>query len=605
MSVIGSIRPKADPNVVAKIHQEEQESREKMLAAQQAAAREAAARLAQQNQQMDPSNRDLPAVDQNPISGFANAFGFGNNQQNESSSQSVQMNSSPPPPATASYGGYGSPAGLIPPPPVVPSLSTQAVPIYPAPPDGYGGYPGGYPPNPYANAYANPYMQPPPMQQSAHPQGSMFSNRDQAPTISGNDDDQKKKSIVVITPTGMESRSNYKQRDDIRLLVKAAFASSPVRELHEPKTAAALAMTDVKLPGSSSKGNISLSQRDIDNLVVTPRVDDKAKPAVRKIEADLTQAYYRYLYSFNRYTLTQQQVAARKQEVEVADSNSEKQRAAADLSSSETDADNAKDDLHSAQNDLASIAGVQAARTVIQKVAGVAPSIDSLSVESSAASGGRKDEGLFGSMRSALGNITSLGNPVKDAEKIAGALKTNDRKDKPDKKEKPGKHDKADKKSGHGRADKGDHQGPQLSASSEEASDPDPTAAAPSPSHSNGDTDSSTPASSAPTASPAHKARTSGISFELKNIQTTPRKSVLKVAIRNNTGDNLNIEPENISVAEGDHKLAEAAFRSDFDSTLVEPNHEISGTITIFGRPWNDKLTVSISDGGKTVTLHR
>jgi hypothetical protein len=571
LSVIGSIRPKADPNMVAKIRQEEQESREKLIAAQQAAERAAAAKLQQQNAMANPANRDLPEVDQNPISGIANAFGFGGGNQENSIQNSPMMNSAPPPPATATYGGYGGAAGLIPPPPVV-SLSTQASPAYPAVPDGYSGYPGGYGYPPPAAPY--PYMQPP----TAHLPGSMFSNRDQAPTIRGDDDEPKRKSIVVITPTGMEARSNYKQRDDLRLLVKAAFANSPQRELHEPKVASALAMADVKLPGSSSKGNISLSQRDIDNLINTPRVDEKAMPAVRKIEGDLTQAYYRYLYSFNRYTLTQQQVAARKQEVDVADSNSEKQRAAADLSSTETDADSAKDDLHSAQNDLASIAGVQAARTVIQKVTGVAPSMDSLAVDNPAPQGGgRRDSGLLGSMRS----VFSKGN-----DKVAKANDDNDKAEKRERREKPEKHNKADKK-GKDRHSKTDN-APEV-ASADEDEQPAQTA------------------SSAPAPSPAAAAggSNSGISFELKNIQTTPRKSVLKVAIRNNTDDSLSIDPDNISVAEGDHKLADAAFRSDFDSTLVEPNHEVSGTITIFGRPWNDRLTVSLSDGGKKVTLHR
>jgi hypothetical protein len=311
-------------------------------------------------------------------------------------------------------------------------------------------------------------------------------------------------------------------------------------------------------------------------------------PTVRKIQSDLALAYYRYLYSFNKYTLTQQQIAARKQEVDVADSNSEKQRAAADLASAETDADGAKDDLHAAQNDLASIAGAQAARSVIQRVSGVAPSVDSLADSAPAAAApAKKDEGLLGSVGSAISNLSFFGtHPVKDAEKLASAVKPGK-----DKKEKPDKHEKADKRDKH---DKGGKQAPQIASSEGADNSADAGAAA----------DSPAPARAA-APEPKERISSSGISFELKNIETTPRKSVLKVAIKNHTSGEVNIDPDNISVAEGDRKLAEAAVRSEFDTTTVPPNQEVSGTITIFGRPWNDRLTVSFSDGGKTVNLHR
>jgi len=56
---------------------------------------------------------------------------------------------------------------------------------------------------------------------------------------------------------------------------------------------------------------------------------------------------------------------------------------------------------------------------------------------------------------------------------------------------------------------------------------------------------------------------------------------------------------------ENNQKLAEAAMRADFDTTLVQPNQEVKGTITIFGRPWNDKMTVSLSEGGKFLQMRR
>jgi hypothetical protein len=573
LSVIGSIRPKADPTVVARIKQEEEQARAQAQAAAQQAIANAQAQQNQQSQDMNPANRDLPAVDQNPISGIASVFGLGPDFKPVNNNQNQQpVNTPPPPQQTATYGGYQSASSLIPPPPAV-TLSTQAAPAYPPPNDPYAqAYAQGAYGNPYPNPYANPYAQQPPPP-SGHLPGSMFSNTNQAPTISGNDEEPKRKQIVVITPTGMEARSNYKQRDDLRLLLKAAFASTNNRELHDPKIAKALATTDVKLPSSGTRGNISVSQREIDSLFINQPVDNKIAPTVKKLETDLAQAYYRYVYSFNKYTLTQQQVAARKQELEVADSNAEKQRAAADLSAAQQDADGAKDDLHSAQNDLASVAGVQAARTVIQKVSGIAPSIDSLAsdVPSEQPSKKQKDDGLLGSVGNAFSSIPFFGHGSgKGNETVAAAPQPKD------KKEKPGK--RADNKGQKGNP--GQTAEPVQTAS---APDPEPAQAQ----------------ESKPSAANA------AVSFELKNIQTTPRKSVLRVAIRNNGADSLNIDTDNIAVAEGDKRLAEAVVRSEFDTTLVAPNQEVIGTITIFGRPWNDRLSVSFSDGGKTFKLHR
>jgi len=46
-------------------------------------------------------------------------------------------------------------------------------------------------------------------------------------------------------------------------------------------------------------------------------------------------------------------------------------------------------------------------------------------------------------------------------------------------------------------------------------------------------------------------------------------------------------------------------MRADFETTLVQPSQEVQGTITIFGRPWNDRLTVSLSDGTRNLQMHR
>jgi hypothetical protein len=597
MSVIGSLRPKADPNVIEKIHQEEAEARRKQeeaLAAQQKA-------LQQQNQASDPANRDLPAVDQNPISGIASALGFNTTPasnggtspaMNPMASQSAGvptmsgggMAMAPSPPPTASYGG-GYPSmgggGMIPPPPAV-SLTTDAQ-RYQAPVDpnymaymnqgAYGGGYGGYPP---------PGQYQPPVQMPAHPAGSMFSNGGAGGGSAAPAEDKKKPLPALITPTGMEPRSNYKQRDDLKVLVKGALAFAPNPELRDPKNAAILTRTDVGLPSEATRGNLSLTPRQMAMLFKNPPLDKRIAPLVYKVEQEVAQSYYRYLYAYNKYMLTQQQVAARKQEMDVADSAAERQRAAADLSTAQQEADASKDDMRAAQTDLASSAGPQAARSIITRVSGVAPSADALAVaQDPSADQARAGEGGFlGSVQNAFGALNFWGKGKKEggeSEKVASVPV-----DKPQKDKKEDKKDKKDKKKG------GKDGGSQTIASSpvresSSASTPDPT-----------------PAAAAPAPSPS-----SPISFELKNVQTTPRKSVLKVAVRNNGGDSISVDADSISVAEGDKRLAEASVLTQFDQTLVAPNGEITGTITIFGRPWNDRLTVSLSEGGRTIQLRR
>jgi archaellum component FlaG (FlaF/FlaG flagellin family) len=91
----------------------------------------------------------------------------------------------------------------------------------------------------------------------------------------------------------------------------------------------------------------------------------------------------------------------------------------------------------------------------------------------------------------------------------------------------------------------------------------------------------------------------------LKGVNVTARKSILTVAIKNSGQSDFSFNPDSFAVSENNHKLSEAAMRADFETTLVQPSQEVQGTITIFGRPWNDRLTVSLSDGTRNLQMHR
>lgn len=601
-SVIGSLRPKADPAVVEQIRQEE-------IKRQQDAQAEAIAA----NQQQGSDNGffnfgGLPKVETGTISGDYTKqntqgqipTGTSSPPTTESSppgqTASTQNNSNPfwpfggqqqaappPPQQVASYGGYGGSggsAGLIPPPPAVTLSATGS--MAPPPQPQYGMPPGDY--NPYANYGNNPYAMYPQQapQQPKLPQGSMFANQGEGQAAGGAEESKPKKAdIQVITPTGMEPRSAFKQRDDLKILFKAALAVNGLAgpACKDPRIAQDVAKIDVSLPTESTKGSSAVGQRQIDMLFKGTCNDKRILPTVKKVESEVAQTYYRFLYSFNKYSLAQQTVAARKQEVSVAETNSEKQRAAADLAKAQEEADSTKDDLRSAQNDLAGISGAPAARSVIQRVSGVAPSLESLAQaepQNQAPQSGTSKvmnsvAGWFGNM----GGVIGLGNKKQqsadddtaDGEKVAKA-----------KPEKPDKDKNKDKK---GKGQKA----PQEAIAARPADAP----------------------KAAPAEDPEDKPapQTGTVAFQLKEVQTTPRKSVLRVAIRNNGDEQFSFNPEVVSVAEGDHKLAEAAVRAEFDTTVVAPNQEITGTITIFGRPWNDKLKVSLSDGGRTIQLHR
>lgn len=624
MSVIGSLRPKADPAMVEQIRQEE-------LQRQQAAQEQAIGG----NQEQGSTNGffgfgGLPKVETGSISGDytkQNTQGLitsstsgsipgtteattsaapQNGAPNGSQDQSLntQNNSSPfwpfgqsqpaaSPPAqqVASYGGYGSSggsAGPIPPPPAV-TLSAQGT-MAPPPPPQYAMAPqGDYQYNPYAyNPYAYPPgAQPVAPQQPKFQQGSMFGNQEDAGHGGGAPEEKPKKAdIQVITPTGMEARSGFKQRDDLKILFKAALAVNGLAgpSCRDARIAADVAKVDVGLPSESTKGNAAIGQRQIDMLFKGTCTDKRIVPTVKKIQTEVASAYFRYLYSFNKYSLAQQTVAARKQEVSVAESNSEKQRAAADLAKAQEEADSTKDDLRSAQNDLAAISGAPAARSVIQRVSNMAPSLESLAQaepqkEAPQASGTAKVmnsvTGFFGGM----GGMIGLGKK-QQADGTTGTADGDQQqvaKAKPEK----AKEDKNKDKKGKG------VKAPQEAIAARPADAP------------KGKAEVDEPADKPAPAPP------STVAFELKDVQTTPRKSVLRVAIRNNGDEQFTFNPDVVSVAEGDHKLAEAAVRAEFDTTVVQPNQEVTGTITIFGRPWNDKLKVSFSEGGRTITMHR
>jgi hypothetical protein len=585
--ILGSLRPKTDPAVVERMRIEEQARQEKQKAL------EAAAQRAENQVNADGMGRVLPKVSMDPIAPPAEDVA---NSNGPIFTPANQSNAAPPipvpsggggAPSAMTYGGSGVPnpppgggvgCGLVPPPPAV-TLSTQA----------NVGMPAGMPMDPsamYANPYMNPYAIPYPQMQMpagfvpaapqvalARPSGSPFATgpRSSSDDEEGGAQDKKRANFVPITPTGMESRSSYKQRDDLKALWNGVLKSNSMSLLmKDEKFNSQLGQVDIGLPSETTKGSFAISQRQVDAVFKNSALDKRILQPVRKVQSDLVQAYYRYLYSYNKYALAQQTVAARKQEAEVASSASEQQRAAADQSQAQADADSAKDDMKSAQSELSMIAGPQAAKYIISKVSGVTPTSDALasSGDSSGDSkAGNSGGGMFGMFHfGGGGNEKKKSSPAPADTKVASAPAEN-------------KKEKESKKKG--KKDSG--------ASKEKTADLSP---APEASESAA---SSEPVPLAP----------SGISFELKNVNVTARKSILTVSIRNGGANSFSFSPDVISISEGSHKLSEAAVRADFDQTMVQPNQEVKGTITIFGRPWNERLAVSLSEGGKTIQMSR
>jgi hypothetical protein len=589
-SVLGGLRPKVDPKILQRL-------KEKNMVSQPLVAAEDANQGGQ--------SAGLPLVSSAPFAPPADQVAGGNQQASapalpffpfmapQSSAPTApgspgNIGSVPPSPA-ASYGGYGSsvpppppaPGGLVPPPPAV-SLSTQAQTMpYGAPPEAYM--------NPYANPYMNPYANPyggapnPFMQgEPARPAGSPFATGGANNASAGGGDEEAKprkklQDFTPITPTGMDARSSAKQRDDLKTLLKGALTMSPQlqSEARDKDIALSLSKIDVGMPPESSKGSIQLSARQIEQLYKPVALDKKVVGPVRKIMSDVAQDYYRYLYAYNKFALAQQTVAARKQETEVAESAAEQQRAAADMSQAQQGAESARDDLKVAQNELAATAGAAAARTVIARVSGVAPSIDSLAqAERQALAQARSDASSGGGGILGLLGFGSKHEEVQELNAQPKALTAP----------------------------------PANQAKKAEAKKPDAKkakVAKPLP----GDLVQAPVAPAKPAAQAVPDLRPSGndcIAFELRNLNVTPRKSILKVAIRNTGSENLSFDPDAISIMENNRKLSDAAVRADFETTLVAPSKEVSGTITIFGHPWNDRISVYMSDaGGKNIPLRR
>lgn len=624
--ILGRLRPKADPADIQKMHDEQAAALAKQQ--QEMAAQQAAQQALGQQQPLPDGSTDLtglgrilPKVSTDPIAPPAEevaAAGPVITPSESSGSSSGTSNpfsnpmftappvSTPPPPPVATYGAPGGGAvpppppggnlgsGLVPPPPAV-TLSTQAQTI--------AGMPPGDPSNPYANPYMNPYAIPYPQaypqqaypgyapqfqqpavpQQPSRPSGSPFgsggasSGGGSSRAASDSDDDpkaaeraRKAASFVPITPTGMEARSAYKQRDELKILWKGALTSGSLSGIaRDEKYAEELNRVDVSLPNEATKGSFSISQRQVDSFFRTPQMDKKLYPVVRRVEGELVQTYLRYLYAYNKFSLASQTVSARKQEADMANSASEQQRAAADLSQAQSEADSARDDMKAAQTELAGAAGAQAARTIISRVTGVTPSMESLNVaDAQPAPQQQQSKGIFG-LFGGGGKKDAQQQPQQAAPDQSAAQVAKADRAAQDKKSKV-----KDKK--------GKDKGQDLTPSPQVADKSD-----------------------APDAAPAQAAPQGDISFELKGVNVTPRKSVLTVAIRNAGANNFSISPDVISISEGNRKLSEASVRADFDTTLVQPNQEVKGTITIFGRPWSDKLAVVLSDGGKSIPMHR
>ncbi|MBU6451994.1 MAG: hypothetical protein KGS72_09475 [Cyanobacteria bacterium REEB67] len=642
--ILSQLRPKVDPRFVAKAQQEELER-----TAAQAAQAQAMRDQAQAQATADGNGRVLPQVSTDPIaSQQAVAANIGLPASVDTSiSANVTGSAAPtgvpdmwsggspiaptPPPQlvadarkgqAATYGSYngtvpppppGSLAGgsLTPPPPAV-TLSTQAN-MQGADPNNPYGNPYA---NPYVNPYANPYLNPyavpyqggypamMPPQQPERPAG-LFGSGQAVPRANAGSDapvERKRANFIPITPTGMEARSPYKQRDDLKVLWKGAQTGASLQQFtRDAKLAENLSKIDVSLPGDATKGSFSVGQRQVDTIFKPVLIDKRIAPIVRRVQSDLVQSYYRYLYTYNKFALAQQTSAARKQEAEVANTDSERQRALADQAQAQNEADSAREDMKSAQLELANAAGANAARSIIGRVSGITPTPDSLAAPEPAQAAQAESKGMFG--LPSIGSLFSFGGKKQQPEGDAVAtalpakmaaqpLEKAARAEKKDevKKEKA-EAKKAAKAPKNAVADKN-----AKSASTDKVADLAPAPAAAS---------AASKAESAPEAAPEPAAPSSGVSVELQGVNITARKSTLSVVIKNSGQGDFSFNADDFSVAENNHKLSDAAMRADFDTTLVQPNQEVKGTITIFGRPWSPRLTVSLSDGNRQVQMKR
>ena|GEM_PF-469011 len=645
-SVLGQLRPKVDPRYIEKARQEEYARAQEQMAQAQA---QGGMNNGNGGMSTDGMGRVLPRVITDPLSGQMSSAGSLSPSSSESvnadlnagttaAAQTAQLNSGNGTEGTitpvtdqsgqilvadarkaATYGSYGStvpppPPGslsggsLSPPPPAV-TLSTQAnVGSYQDPNNPYANpYANGNPyaqQNPYANPYANPYLNPyaipyqgqgyppqPMMQPQPERPSGLFGSGQRAPKRDDEEVERKKVSTFVpITPTGMETRSPYKQRDDLKVLWKGALSTTTIQQItgKDPRIADSLNRMDVGLPLDSSKGSFSVAQRQIDAIFKPVAIDKRVAPAVKRAQTDLVQSYYRYLYTYNKFALAQQTYAARKQEVEVATSDSEKQRAAADVAQSQNDAESSREDMKTAQMELSAVAGANAARSIISKVSGIAPSMEALTQAEPQALPAERAS-MFGGLGNlgGIGSFFGMGNKPKTGEQEAPvarvAMAAPQKKAEKVQTVKPGKEPKKEKVKEKKKevADKGDLQ-------------PSNAAAA-----------ASAPAREVAAVPDRAPVETSPVQLQLKGVNVTARKSILTVAIKNSGQSDFSFNPESFAVSENNHKLSEAAMRADFETTLVQPSQEVNGTITIFGRPWNDRLTVSLSDGTHNLQMHR
>jgi hypothetical protein len=510
-----------------------------------------------------------------------NAWPFNNpatSSENHGDSQNTQVASYAPYNRGSSHPAATS-GSLVPPPPAV-VLSTQAQPVsFAAPIDVYGnpsyaggGYSDGAPARSSGSLFG---------------MGSARMNNNDNSNSSG---ERKHIDFVPITPTGMDARSTYKQRDDLKLLWKGALSSSGLQSLSQKENRATQELNAivVGLPSEPTRGNLNVSQRQINFIFKAPALDKRIASQVGKLELDVAQSYYRYLYAFNKYALAQQTVAARKQEMDYADDAAERQRAAADWSSAKTDADEATDDMKSAQNELASAAGTQAARLIIGRISGVSPSADSLAqAADSSASAPIADK------HSLLGSLFHFGAEQQVAPSNEGVKATAI---------KMGKGKGETNKSDKGKTAKRDKNVPAIhgpAVAKDLSPAPDATSSA------SERTASNKTVAAADDGAHVSYSSSGGVAFVLKGVSVTPRKSIIKVAVRNNGSDNFTFDPDTVGVREGLSKLPDAMVRADFDTTKVAPNEEVSGTITIFGRPWNDRLTIYLADGSRAIQMHR
>jgi hypothetical protein len=248
------------------------------------------------------------------------------------------------------------------------------------------------------------------------------------------------------------------------------------------------------------------------------------------------------------------------------------------------------------------LTGAAAARTIIGRVSGITPSLESITQSIDTGSGDSQGN-LRNNPLDVIGNVGHLfhhgGKPAKASE-TAKAEKAEKTDNSEDAEEKPSKSDskiaKADTRSeskSESKKERKSNKKDKAKGDSKKDGDlsPAPEAAASKPDSDGGD--SSRPQGGG------------DISFQLKGVSVTPRKSILAVTIHNSGSNNFSFSPDVISISDGSHKLSEAAVRADFDQTLVQPNGEVKGTITIFGRPWNERLAVILPDGSKNIPMRR